>query len=50
MDVRTYSQDRRFGGMTCGGYSERIVADETFVVRVLAIGIVEAFRHECILL
>ena len=28
------SEDRQFGGMTYGGYSERIVVDEAFVVRV----------------
>ncbi len=30
------SEDKRFGGMTYGGYSERIVVDEDFVVRVPA--------------
>ncbi len=30
------SEDTRFGGMTQGGYSERIVVDEAFVLRVPA--------------
>jgi len=30
------SPDERFGGLTYGGYSERIVVDESFVVRVPA--------------
>ncbi len=35
--VWTYnSEDPRFGGITYGGYSERIVVDESFVVRIPA--------------